>query len=87
MKQRRSRRRKKRQRGAGADAARTRARGGSGLGLSIVAALVADHGGRVGFESAVAGGTAVTVRLPAAPILVETLSSEPTPPASAPAPR
>ena len=70
-----------------ADAARTRVRGGSGLGLSIVAALVADHGGRVGFESDPAGGTTVTVRLPAAPILLETLSSEPTPPASARAPR
>ena len=70
-----------------ADAARTRVRGGSGLGLSIVAALVADHGGWVGFESDAAGGSTVTVRLPAAPILVETMSSEPTPPASAPAPR
>ena len=70
-----------------ADAARTRVRGGSGLGLSIVAALVADHGGRVGFESTVAAGSTVTVRLPAAPLPVETISSEPTPPASAPAPR
>jgi two-component system, OmpR family, sensor kinase len=51
-----------------ADAARTRVRGGSGLGMSIVAALVADHGGRVTFDSDVAGGTTVTVRLPAAPV-------------------
>ena len=50
-----------------ADSARTRVRGGSGLGLSIVHALVTDHGGRVSFDSAVAGGTTVTVRLPAAP--------------------
>ena len=49
-----------------ADSARTRVRGGSGLGLSIVQALVADHGGRVGFASSVEGGTTVTVRLPAA---------------------
>jgi two-component system, OmpR family, sensor kinase len=70
-----------------ADAARTRARGGSGLGMSIVAALVADHGGRVDFESAVEHGTTVTVRLPAAPRPVETLSSEATPPASAPVSR
>jgi two-component system OmpR family sensor kinase len=49
-----------------ADAARTRVRGGSGLGLSIVQALVADHGGRVAFESSVEHGTTVTVRLPAA---------------------
>ena len=47
-----------------ADSARTRVRGGSGLGLSIVHALVTDHGGRVSFDSAVAGGTTVTVRLP-----------------------
>jgi two-component system, OmpR family, sensor kinase len=70
-----------------ADAARTRVRGGSGLGMSIVAALVADHGGRVGFESDVAAGSTVTVRLPVAPLPAETLSSESTPPASAPASR
>ena len=70
-----------------ADAARTRARGGSGLGMSIVAALVADHGGRVDFESTVEHGTTVTVRLPAAPVPAETLSSDATPPASAPVSR
>jgi two-component system OmpR family sensor kinase len=65
-----------------ADAARTRVRGGSGLGMSIVAALVADHGGRVTFDSDVATGTTVTVRLPAAPAEPaepEILSSEPAP--------
>ena len=70
-----------------ADAARTRARGGTGLGMSIVAALVADHGGRVDFESTVEHGTTVTVRLPAAPVPAETLSSDATPPASAPVSR
>jgi two-component system OmpR family sensor kinase len=70
-----------------ADAARTRVRGGSGLGMSIVAALVADHGGRVAFDSTIEHGTTVTVRLPAAPVPGETLSSEPAPPAQAPAPR
>jgi two-component system OmpR family sensor kinase len=70
-----------------ADAARTRARGGSGLGMSIVAALVADHGGRVDFESTVEHGTTVTVRLPAAPVPAETLSSDATQPASAPVSR
>jgi two-component system OmpR family sensor kinase len=49
-----------------ADAARTRVRGGSGLGLSIVQALVAGHGGEVGFQSDVATGTTVTVTLPVA---------------------
>ncbi|MDT4996167.1 MAG: two-component system, OmpR family, sensor kinase [Pseudonocardiales bacterium] len=49
-----------------ADKARTRARGGSGLGLSIVASLVAAHGGTVQFASTVDGGSTVTVRLPAA---------------------
>ena len=53
--------------------ARTRVRGGSGLGMSIVAALVADHGGRVGFESTVEHGTTVTVVLPAAPMSVQPL--------------
>jgi two-component system OmpR family sensor kinase len=50
-----------------ADVARTRIRGGSGLGLSIVQALLAGHGGRVGFDSSPADGTTVTIRLPAAP--------------------
>ncbi|QTD97418.1 ATP-binding protein [Streptomyces cyanogenus] len=40
--------------------------GGAGLGLSIVAAVVAAHGGRVGLESR-PGATTFTVSLPAAP--------------------
>ncbi|HEY7102068.1 MAG TPA: HAMP domain-containing sensor histidine kinase [Mycobacteriales bacterium] len=71
-----------------ADAARTRVRGGSGLGMSIVAALVADHGGRVDFESTVEHGTTVTVRLPAAPVQAgPPPAAEPAPPATAPTPR
>lgn len=49
-----------------ADKARTRSRGGSGLGLSIVAAIVAAHGGSVRFDSTVETGSTVTVWLPAA---------------------
>lgn len=37
---------------------------GSGLGLSIVAALVAGHGGTVGHEPTQGGGTTFWVRLP-----------------------
>jgi two-component system OmpR family sensor kinase len=70
-----------------ADAARTRVRGGSGLGMSIVAALVADHGGRVEFDSTVEHGTTVTVRLPAAPVPAGPPVAEPAPPAIAPTPR
>jgi two-component system OmpR family sensor kinase len=47
-----------------ADKARTRAKGGSGLGLAIVRSIVEAHGGTVGFESSVAGGSTVSVRLP-----------------------
>ena len=47
-----------------ADPARTRAAGGSGLGLSIVAALVAAHGGRVGVQSALGAGSRFLVELP-----------------------
>ena len=47
-----------------ADPSRTRAAGGSGLGLSIVAALVAAHGGRVGVRSAPGEGTRFLVELP-----------------------
>ncbi|WP_420880074.1 sensor histidine kinase [Rhodococcus sp. (in: high G+C Gram-positive bacteria)] len=47
-----------------ADASRTRASGGSGLGLSIVAAIVAAHGGTVGVDSAPGKGATFRVRLP-----------------------
>jgi two-component system OmpR family sensor kinase len=47
-----------------ADASRTRAHGGSGLGLSIVAALVAAHGGRVELDTAPGEGATFRVRLP-----------------------
>ena len=52
-----------------ADASRTRAgttTTGSGLGLSIVAALVAAHGGSVDVDSSPGGGSCFTVQLPAA---------------------
>ncbi len=45
-----------------ADVSRTRASGGSGLGLSIVAAVVAAHGGKVQLTSS-SSGTAVAVTL------------------------
>ncbi|WP_328323806.1 HAMP domain-containing histidine kinase [Kribbella sp. NBC_00382] len=47
-----------------ADSARTRATGGSGLGLSIVAALVAAHGGKVTVTDTVPHGATFTVHLP-----------------------
>ncbi|MCW2665302.1 MAG: Two component sensor protein histidine kinase [Frankiales bacterium] len=49
-----------------ADASRTRTQAatGSGLGLSIVAALVAAHGGTVELDTGPGRGTAFTVRLP-----------------------
>ena len=47
-----------------ADASRTRAQGGSGLGLSIVAALVAAHGGRVELDTAPGAGATFRVLLP-----------------------
>ena len=48
-----------------ADKARSRARGGSGLGMSIVAAIVAAHGGTVHFASSVEHGSTATIVLPA----------------------
>ena len=47
-----------------ADPARSRRRGGSGLGLSIVAAIVAVHGGTVSATSAPGEGLVVTVLIP-----------------------
>ncbi|MCW2598316.1 MAG: two-component sensor histidine kinase [Frankiales bacterium] len=48
------------------DSSRTRASGGSGLGLSIVAALVAAHGGHVDVEETPGGGATFRVSLPLA---------------------
>ncbi len=49
-----------------ADPSRARATGGAGLGLSIVAAIVAAHGGQVAVGPGPAGGLAVKVDLPTA---------------------
>ncbi len=64
-----------------ADSSRVRSSGGSGLGLSIVAALVAAHGGTVDVQSTLRVGTTFTVRLPLAGS-----PSSPPPPPPAPAP-
>jgi two-component system OmpR family sensor kinase len=47
------------------DASRARSTGGSGLGLSIVAALVAAHGGDVTVTSSPGEGAVFKVRIPA----------------------
>lgn len=46
------------------DPSRARATGGSGLGLSIVAGLVAAHGGTASASNAPGGGAVITLRLP-----------------------
>jgi two-component system, OmpR family, sensor kinase len=48
-----------------ADSSRARSSGGNGLGLSIVASIVAAHGGTIHFDSDVTTGSTVTVVLPA----------------------
>jgi two-component system OmpR family sensor kinase len=50
-----------------ADPERSRDQGGSGLGLSIVAGVVAAHGGRVGVAAAPGGGAAFRIELPLTP--------------------
>jgi two-component system OmpR family sensor kinase len=57
------------------DPARARTTGGSGLGLSIVAAIVAAHGGTVSATSAPGQGMTVTARLPLAGEPVESPGS------------
>jgi two-component system OmpR family sensor kinase len=47
-----------------ADPSRARDSGGTGLGLSIVAAILKAHGGTVGVEPRVGGGTVFRARLP-----------------------
>jgi two-component system OmpR family sensor kinase len=53
-----------------ADQARARKTGGAGLGLSIVAALVAAHGGRVTVSSTPGRGATFRVVLPLAPDVI-----------------
>jgi two-component system OmpR family sensor kinase len=48
-----------------AEVSRSRQYGGAGLGLSIVAAIVAAHGGTVGVSNTSGGGATFTIRLPA----------------------
>jgi two-component system OmpR family sensor kinase len=70
-----------------ADPSRVRSSGGSGLGLSIVAALVAAHGGVVDVQSTLGVGTTFTVRLPLAGVARPGVPDEPpTNPALPPAP-
>jgi signal transduction histidine kinase len=47
-----------------ADPSRQEETGGSGLGLAIVKSIVEAHGGRIGVESALGGGTTFTIALP-----------------------
>jgi two-component system OmpR family sensor kinase len=54
-----------------ADASRSRRQGGAGLGLSIVAAIVAAHGGRCELWTAPGSGARFRVLLPACPALSE----------------
>ena len=39
--------------------------GGTGLGLSISRSIVERHGGSMGFDSVLGGGTTITIRIPA----------------------
>jgi two-component system OmpR family sensor kinase len=63
-----------------ADPGRGRGKAGAGLGLSIVASIVAAHGGRVTAANAPGGGAAFVVRLPVLPLPAD--GHEPAPPAA-----
>lgn len=69
-----------------ADPSRARDTGGSGLGLSIVAAVVAAHGGSVDVRSEVGEGATFTVTLPLAPTGGPAPDSSPDTPAAPAAP-
>ncbi len=62
-----------------ADPARARTAGGSGLGLSIVAAIVAAHGGTVFAASSEGAGMSVTVRLPLSTVTPASGAGRPVP--------
>ncbi|MEO8038501.1 MAG: PAS domain S-box protein [Betaproteobacteria bacterium] len=59
-----------------ADSSDSRRKGGTGLGLSIVKALVENHGGQVGFETAAGAGTTFHFTLRIAPALTESAAVE-----------
>jgi two-component system OmpR family sensor kinase len=61
------------------DPGRSRDRGGSGLGLSIVAAVVAAHGGRVRVEATPGGGATFVVELPSLSAIPYTAGPQLTP--------
>jgi two-component system OmpR family sensor kinase len=63
-----------------ADPGRGRGKAGAGLGLSIVASIVAAHGGRVTAANAPGGGASFVVRLPVLPVPAD--GHEPAPPAA-----
>ena len=64
-----------------ADAGRSRETGGSGLGLSIVASIVAAHGGQLWHEATPGGGATFGALLPITGVTAATLTatSQPTP--------
>ena len=59
------------------DPSRSRAHGGAGLGLSIVAAIVANHGGSVAAEGRPGAGATFIVHLPTTPPAVDAASVGP----------
>ena len=46
------------------DKSRSRATGGTGIGLTIVASIIAAHGGTIAVDSTLGAGTTFTITLP-----------------------